>query len=77
MPHTTLCACRGGRVWGSSSSGPAVLDVLRLSRLVGVGEPVWAHDHVVGEADSATSHEDLGDCETARHVEVFCVRLGF
>lgn len=77
MPHTTFCACRGGRVWGSSSSSPAVLNVLGLSRLVGVGEPVRAHEHVVGKADSATSHEDLRDCETARHVEVFCVRLGF
>lgn len=54
----------------ASTRGEAILDVLHLSRLVGVREPVLSHDHVVGEANGTTSHEDLGDCETARHCEV-------
>lgn len=60
--------CRG-RVRGPSSRREAILDVFCLSRLVGVGEPVLAHEHVVGKADGAAGHEDLGDGETARHGE--------
>jgi hypothetical protein len=44
----------------------AVLDVLDALRLVWVREPVLAHEEVVGEADGAAGHEDLGDGE-GRH----------
>jgi hypothetical protein len=53
-------------VRGASARTEAILDVLHLSRLVGVREPVLAHEGVVGEADGAAGHEDLGDGE-ARH----------
>ena len=54
----------------ASSVRIAVFDILNALCLVGVGEPVLAHEHVVGEADSSASHEDLGNRKTARHIGV-------
>lgn len=51
-----------------ASSREPVFNVLHLARLVGVREPVLAHEHVVGEADDATGHEDLWDCKRRHYV---------
>jgi hypothetical protein len=68
-PHTTLGSYRGCRVGRASTSREPVLDVLHLSRLVGVREPVLSHEHVVREANGTAGHEDLGNGETG-HREV-------
>lgn len=57
-------------MWRSSSCGESILNVLHLSGLVRVREPVLPHEHVVCEANGAAGHEDFGDSEATRHDEV-------
>ena len=64
--RTHFAATGGGVCRRAAGCREAVFDVLHALGLVGVREPVLAHVEVVGEADAAAGHEDLGDGE-AQH----------
>jgi hypothetical protein len=61
--RTALASSGGGVCGRAAASREAVFYVLYALRLVGVWEPVLAHEEVVAEADGAASHEDFRDGE--------------